>query len=69
MKKNRRILGRVLATEISDDDLHKVTGQMEEGEDGGSCSLDGGADAYGGTIIIHHTCYHTDCHIEGYDCT
>ena len=57
MKKNRRILGRVLAAEISNSDLHKVTAAMAEAEEGG-----------GDTVLVHHTgTDHSDCHIDGHD--
>lgn len=65
MKKNRRIVGRALATEISDQDLHKACGSYEE-EGEGSCPTESEED-FGRTIIVHHTNYHRDCHIDGYD--
>jgi hypothetical protein len=64
MKKNRRILGRVLATEISDSALHQVSGSNEL-EEGGDCPAESGTDD---TVIVHHTgTRHTDCHIDGHD--
>lgn len=67
MKKNRRILGRALATEISDQELHKACGSYAAEAEEGSCPGEGGEEFGGRTIIVHHTAYHTDCHIDAYD--
>lgn len=66
MKKNRRILGRALATEISDSELHKACGASEE-EEGGSCPAESEGGDYGLTALVHHTNYHRDCHVDAWD--
>lgn len=55
--KKKRVIGRVLATELSDSELHEVAG---------GCSAEGGEGK--GTTVVHHTgADHHDCHVESHD--